>query len=627
MPRLELFSEPFAPTGNIGGTGFQNLLGRPSQGLLTTVLREALQNSVDAALAGFPTEVLIRTRELNESQLQTLRATLPVPSHDKSSLASILDIVSSGRVRVLEICDFATTGLSGPTRADEASSSEAQNFVNFMRNVGIARGSGDQTGGTYGYGKSSLYAMSRCATILVDTSTRHQGHRIRRFMAAHLGEDFEKSERRYTGRHWWGIYSQERVQGRQETIEPLEGEEAAELARLLGMPERKDIDEQMGTSIMMLDPLLEEDDEDANENDGPPLSLEEQLVEEVLWNFWPRMTKCTERERRLEVRLVVDGRAVELPCPEEFPPLDLFAAALKRIRSGSDEHITKIKRYSTNVGNLAIVNGLALERTGVAQNPRSRFHAHSARVALMRPVDLVVRYEEGRKLPDNKYEWGGVFRCMEEPKIEDAFARAEPPAHDDWIPENLPSGPSRSIVKVALREIREQVRKYGQSRPAQPEGDGGYSMRMPARLMGTLLTSKAEDSPRASSPQRARRHSSRRSGRWFTQPEFVELREEGNDRIIAIFRASVSPDGEKLALRATPYLVTEDGSEKPDELPNLLRPSVDWIRHVEDDRAELGEIFFLEQSGPGELNIAVQLPSMEAAVGLRLAEEMESEMP
>jgi hypothetical protein len=49
MTGMRLFSEPFAPTGNLAAEGFRNLLGKPTLDQTQTVIREAIQNSVDAA--------------------------------------------------------------------------------------------------------------------------------------------------------------------------------------------------------------------------------------------------------------------------------------------------------------------------------------------------------------------------------------------------------------------------------------------------------------------------------------------------------------------------------------------------------------------------------------------------
>src|SRR5690606_35216922 len=131
------FSEPFAATGNMHGKGFQRLLGRPALSLVQTVIREALQNCVDASLPGRPTDVLIRLRTLSRTEAETLRSVvlsdLP-PS--KGSRNSIFASISKPDLKVLEIADFNTVGLAGPTRADiVVHDDEPHNFVNFLRNV------------------------------------------------------------------------------------------------------------------------------------------------------------------------------------------------------------------------------------------------------------------------------------------------------------------------------------------------------------------------------------------------------------------------------------------------------------------------------------------------------------
>ncbi len=204
------FSEPFAKTGNIAADGFRRLLGCPAQDLLQTMLRESIQNSIDAALPGFGPSLSIRFRTLTSQQCTALRevvlADLPQGDHTRNEIATSIGTVG---LKVLEICDFRSIGLSGPTSGDVASDGrEALNFVNFLRNVGVARDT-YHGGGTYGYGKTSLYAMSACSTILVDSQTTCEGKPVRRFMGCHLGSAFDadtadNKRRRFTGRHWWG---------------------------------------------------------------------------------------------------------------------------------------------------------------------------------------------------------------------------------------------------------------------------------------------------------------------------------------------------------------------------------------------------------------------------------------
>lgn len=250
MTQLHLFSEPFAPTGNLAGTGVQKLLGRPALSPLQTLIREGLQNSLDAVNGTAGIHVSIRIRTLTDDQRRVLAKNIlpesPIAGRDIPSLRSSL---TRPGLMVLELCDTGTEGLSGPTRADAVSGEEPSNFVNFLRNVGAARDV-SQGGGTYGYGKSALYRMSRCSTIVVDTMTRHGGQSVRRLMACHLGEAFEAENKdgrsiKYTGRHWWG-------KNDTGTVEPATGEEASELAKTVGLPPRSTKD--TGTSILVVDP-------------------------------------------------------------------------------------------------------------------------------------------------------------------------------------------------------------------------------------------------------------------------------------------------------------------------------------------------------------------------------------
>ncbi|RZJ40162.1 MAG: hypothetical protein EON87_18615, partial [Brevundimonas sp.] len=71
MP-LDLFSEPFAPSGGLAGDGARKLLGAPSLTQLQTLLREAGQNSWDAS-RGEAIRISIRLRTLTSEQAMVLQ--------------------------------------------------------------------------------------------------------------------------------------------------------------------------------------------------------------------------------------------------------------------------------------------------------------------------------------------------------------------------------------------------------------------------------------------------------------------------------------------------------------------------------------------------------------------------
>lgn len=610
MTHSALFSEPFARTGNIAGEGFGRLLGRPALGLLQTVIRESLQNSLDAARVGEPPVILIRSRQLDTDEMAALRSRLlrDLPD-ERESRTKIGDSIKGQEVRVLELCDFGTTGLGGPLRADVPEGTEEADFVNFIRNVGAGRDI-RQGGGTYGYGKTSLYAFSRCSTVIVDSLTSDAGEPVRRFIGCHLGKAFDGidhagTRRRFTGRHWWGVL--DGANG----VDPLEGNEAAELAEKMGLPARDE--SRRGTSIMIIDPRI--DDEK---------SLEPELIEALLWNFWPRMTASTPEERRLSIRVELDGRTLQVPRPEDFPPLDLFARALADLRKGSEGSVEPVhsQRPRKHLGKLAIKRGLRGARQFPATLEYSAFQRQSAMIALMRPVELVVRYIPGESFPDQRFEWSGVFICSDEEDVEAAFALAEPPAHDDWIPDSLPKGPERTWVNVALRKLHERAREYALPDTASPEdGEAGPSLARTAARMGRLLGSTSASGP--GKKQKSPNGKRSRQARAVSTPTFACLEQDSEGKPLAVFVATLTNDGKKPGLRvkAEPQLIMDGGTTFTNGLGPEYNITVDAISLPDAGLDAVGDSLYVGEHA-GKLEIRIGMPPLAAAgVRMQLIEE------
>lgn len=605
MKELDLYSEPFARTGNIAAEGSRRLLGRPALGLLQTVVREALQNSIDAARNGKAPRILVRSRTLSEDQLRCARQMVFAELADGNLDTPLSDVLHDGSLQVFEIADFGTTGLGGPTRADVPSDGpESLDFVNFMRNVGAARDT-QQGGGTYGYGKTSLYALSHCTTILVDSLTSFRGEPVRRFMGCRLGDAFEAEGslglRRYTGRHWWG-----RSDG-DGGVEPLESEEAEEFAQAMGMPSRGP--ESSGTTVMILAPSLDDDSDTGLE-----------LVETILWNFWPRMCRSTPAEKKLSVSIEVGGQEYKVPEPEEFPPLDLFAAALEAARSNEDAKMIACQRPRKDLGRLAICKGLRAPRHPAAVRSGSKVPEQSSHIALMRPVELVVKYIPGEPFPDSRFEWAGVFICSAETEVEQAFADSEPPTHDDWIPDTLPKGYPKTFVNVALRRLVDEARTF-----ANPLGAGGVgetsgpSLASTAALMGRLLDSSSGKGPGVRGRGR-KGGAGKRKTLSVSRPRFSRL-EMHEEQPTAVFEAELvndrSVDGMRLVAR--PYPVIDGSAASLDDLPFEFDGRVTFLS-VGSNSAD-GP---LVEAGTSSERVVchVALPS-EGAVGLKLTLEPE----
>lgn len=603
---LRLHSEPYSPSGNMAATGVRRLLGAPRLDLLQTVVREAVQNCCDAAKNGVGPRVLFRLRRLTAGQLSVLGTSVlrELPQHEDTA-EPVRKFLRSGEPWVLEICDFATTGLEGPTRADlSVADGERTDFINFMRDIGTARDT-VLGGGTYGFGKSALYVASNCSLILVDTETRCGGQPVRRILGAQLGDAHVATvngvERRFTGRHWWGV-----TEEREGFADPLEGEEASILSRELGMPERAR--GETGTSVMILDPQFVDD----NIRD-----VVGAIQEALLWNFWPRMMADVPLERRLEVSIELDGEAQPIPSPESTPPLDLFCDAMAGIRNGSPG-VRRVEshRPAADLGRLNIVKGFRGERVPLRSDGQSLFPATSRHIAVMRPVELVVRYfDDGEPLPQQEFEWAGVFVTSADPTIEKAFADAEPPAHDDWQPDMLPGKSwARTYVRVALSRIRDAAHAVAGGRAEDRGGQvSAPSLGQVADLFGRALGSANRQGagPRGGSSQPG--GGGRRP--WsISRPAFERLDEASGDAF-ALFRSDVrNDDGSALVLELQPSVVVDGGSSAAesgsDEPPRILAVWSDGGMISErEGRYDLGDY-------SGRLQVAVRLPG-EGAVTLK----------
>lgn len=455
---LTRLSERVPPTGGLHAEGFANILGRPALDPLTLVLREAGQNIWDARIrapGALPPSMLVRVRTLKAEESEEFRRAFsngdPRSAEPLGGSELRRHLAMDDPIRVLEICDFGTEGLGGGVNP----ASDQGKFVRFFFDVGIPHAGGGD-GGTYGYGRSSLYLAGRTRTILVDTQVSGDASAPRRLMACRLGPAYVKqklggSQNRFTGRHFWGGH----VEG--DTVIPLEGEPAKTLSASLGMPPR-DIG-RPGTSILIPWPDL------------PEVDTGRHIAATLLHNLWPKLVEVRGR-RPMEIAVEVDGNPIPVPDPKRHTQYAPFAAALRLVRHPApDTGVIEIAvgRPPVTTGYMAITVTHAAPSPPSVQpedgTPEHDFARGVNHVALMRPSELVVRYLAFPGVaPDT--QWGAVFMCADEPKVRDAFAASEPPAHDDWVPDRL-SDSDKTTVRVSLKRIREQVdRHFGINRPA-----------------------------------------------------------------------------------------------------------------------------------------------------------------
>ncbi len=593
---LSLHSERYGSTGNIGENS-QRLLGAPSLDPLQTVIREAVQNIADAALPANGPQIQIRLRRLTRDQhhVLTSRVVAELPNEDQSRVL-LRAMVSERNLVVMEICDFGTIGLGGPTRSDRIPAGERRtDFIDFLRNIGTARDT-EQGGGTYGFGKVALYRASKCGAIVVDSLPHGTGPGGRRLIGCQIGPSFEVREHgfrtRFTGRHWWGVPDPE-----DGIVDPATGDAAKDLAVGLGLPERSG--DRSGTSIMILD-------FDTEGEDLAPIG--NRVVEGLLWNFWPRMMRDTPPRQRFACQVEIDGSPLPVPPPDDFPPLDLFSKAMRAVRSGEGNDVREISsmRPAKELGTLAIERGLRSPRRPLVRDG-SLFPPAAHHIALMRPVELVVKYLEGTPLADERLEWGGVFVTSRDDEVERAFADSEPPAHDDWIPDNFPRGRAKRFVTIARRQLRSIASEMGLAAAGQPgTSDAGPPLARVAGRLGSALEDVGGDG--AGRRRRTGVGSRTRPVRArATPPTFVrlELAEEGT---VAVFSTRVSQDGDRRGTSLTARAaVAIEGSSASRTDEAVQQPAVLSIRSS--DRVLSASAESLELGGEeGTFEIRILVP-------------------
>lgn len=527
MKPLELQSERYGALGNLASEGVKNQLGRPRLDQLTVLIRESVQNSWDAHDPASPQITFdLRVETAEPSMLRVLKDSVFHQEPENFGIGERLAELatnpdSAAPFHMVIISDRHTSGLGGPTRADvlEHDGDEPHDFVDFLRNIGQPPDK-SHGGGTFGYGKAALYAVSQQSVILSWTQCRYQGKTQKRLIVTGLGDGYTvlegENRGRYTGRHWWGAF-------RDDLVEPLLNARAEAVAKALGLPLFEP--GVNGTTIAILDA-----DFGLNRTAKEATVI---MTEALLWNFWPKMVRDASGKPAIQFSVSLNGEDQPLPPLRDAHPISGFADAygfLKAKRSG--QAATTFGTYQevwcrkpkVLLGWLALTRGRVAAKRLHATSGTGGIHSESSHhMALMRDAELVVRYLDGPALQAGKYEYSGVFIAHRD--VDRSFAAAEPPTHDDWVVQNMKDRRHRTLVNVALREIHHAMSEYASPTGERKSGGTAMPLGQVASQLGTLLTGMpgtgAEVQPSKSTKKKARRAKVKKSG-----PVIEEVAEE-----------------------------------------------------------------------------------------------------
>lgn len=544
MP-ISRVSEERGRFGGVTADGMINVLGRPHLNSVELVIREAAQNAWDARRRPTANQQLpappsfsVRIRTLTDGQERAFRELFRDPAVD-SEVATRNELrrqlAKNSPIRVLEVCDFDTSGLVGPVAPDASAPRGIDRFRNFFFDIGVEHFSSND-GGTYGFGRSALYLAGEARTIVVDSLiAAGPAGSERRFMACRVGHAYDKKEfngrvTRFTGRHFWGLRTDEGG------VAPVTGDEAATIASDLGMPTREG--DRTGTSILIPWPGYEAA---GNKIDGC------QLWDRLLCHLWPKMVSET---GPLAMHLFVEDERRDVPAPsvELHPVYQMFASALLVARDGRESvgaRRIQLQKPQIMTGTLGLETGSPASNqvTGNQEDGGDSIECFADgvhHVALMRPSELVVKYLDVANARHDGRQWAGVFICDDDPDVRDAFARSEPPAHDDWAPDRLDDKRARRIVHLTVNKyIPETVRAaFGGNAPHGEASEDLTSLAAAADAFAHAFLSGDGTSPEAqgsaASGRRGRGH-----GLRIGRPTLMKLEMEGPNRV-ATYQLHVS---------------------------------------------------------------------------------------
>ena len=409
-------------------------------------------------------------------------------------------------------------------------------------------------------------------------------------MAVRLGSSYEHAGKRFTGRHWWGIAND--LTG----AEPQTGRAAEQLATRLGLTFIPD--GQTGTSIMIVGPLAQTDNETLED-------VVSEIADAALWWAWPHMVRNDAGRSTVAFHFTHEGEVMPLADPAEHAALRHYVDAYRRAVSVADRKkldddwpwtTTEIR---SGHGGKVLLGALAYRALLPEQLEAAQQSAPlpiSRHVALMRAPKLVVKYFDAPSDPRG-LGLAGVF--IANPQLDGEFALSEPVAHDDWIPANLGREKyQRNLVKQALdalkRELRPDLTQSGgveagtalsgllalaNGLGALLDGHGiGADARRPSTSAGAGSSGTGASAGGAGSssggdggsgeggggggtgPSRSRRASARLDGK----PRLLLVRGEA----VARFQVQPSvPIGHVVRITAEPRVVVDGGAEPPSEAP------------------------------------------------------------
>ena len=477
---------PYSPVGGAGGGTFTEVLSNDGIARPDLVAREVLQNSWDAAqihqeddsppfrfrfrfaeLQGRDRKRFVEAARLDQlvaHRNEIGRSNRGIPSFE------IIEEISdkSSPLRLLYLEDFGTHGMSGdPARFEESHLYKAM-YILGSTQKDQERG---PRGGAFGFGKSAFIGTSAIQSAI--THTRFiQGPNDstdQRLIGFTWWSDHRTKRQAFEGRAMYGIPADNARDG----AVPLTGSDAANLASELGMVARTGELEDLGSSVLLISPLI----------------APEELNDAIERNWWPAL-----EENLMDVVILTPDGDELVPRPRSNKTLVPYiraygiATGLNQPGNPDEERLASSKWRADRDGRKYGSLGLVLDKASPirsASDDDEGLSLEAPTIALIRGPRMVIEY----KTFPSRLPIRGAF--VADSSIDFALRDVEPPAHNSWDKNwnSRVNHESREIAKGVMSRIRRSVKEFAQEF-APPALEIATDLPLFGKLLGGLLGSR-----------------------------------------------------------------------------------------------------------------------------------------
>lgn len=412
--------------------GIEHFAGSPIRHLA----REVNQNASDAGESG-AVVVKIHHREVvvsdipNVDELITNLKSCYEASKHESTKAQIffegaIAELEKKKISVLEISDYNTRGMSGP-------STNGSPFYAFMKAKGQSKKESDDASGSYGIGKFAPYAVSKIRTIFISTVYQDKlGEFVQLTQGKSILMSHDQDGSRKQGVGFWGV---------KEKCQPVKDVAQKLPAWIQRANKKDDLPSSKGSKLTILC-------FDAAQN------WQEHLAVSVAENFFGAILDGGLRVE-IEDKFILDQNSISVFF-NNGPIRELIE---KERLKGEPEQFDHCKNYLAAMrgGTEVITEESEMQHLGLCQVKILVGERLPKKVCVLRNGMFITDSLSGLKSFSDFQEFVAVFHCQSK-KGNELLRAMEPPRHDDFEPERLPTRSEQFKGKAALRNISTWIR-------------------------------------------------------------------------------------------------------------------------------------------------------------------------